>query len=238
MPLLNPFEVLETLHMIQAEKLDIRTITMGISLRDCADHDGATARRRIYGKITRCADRLVAVADEIQQELDGEVFQPGEKVIPDMERLRSIVDMARVNKQKIVFTNGCFDIFHFGHVSYLSKARGFGDILIVGLNSDSSIRRIKGEKRPVIGEKDRVYLLASLACIDYVILFGEDTPERLIGAIKPDVLVKGSDWSIDEVVGREIVEARGGRVELVKLEEGISTSQIIERIIKLYGGNG
>jgi D-beta-D-heptose 7-phosphate kinase/D-beta-D-heptose 1-phosphate adenosyltransferase len=132
----------------------------------------------------------------------------------------------------VVFTNGCFDVLHAGHVRYLAAARQEGDVLVVGLNDDASVRRIKGEGRPVNLQDDRAEVLASLAPVDYVVLFGEDTPLELIRAVQPDVLVKGADWATKGVVGREIVEARGGRVVLVPLAEGRSTTSIVEKIRK------
>lgn len=137
--------------------------------------------------------------------------------------------------KRIVFTNGCFDLVHAGHIYSLETARSFGDILVVGLNSDASIRRLKGPKRPVINQEERAYLLQSLEVVDYVIVFDEDTPEQVIRCIIPDILVKGSDYIAQPVVGREIVEAAGGRVELVNLRAGLSTTNIIKKIITVYG---
>ncbi len=134
--------------------------------------------------------------------------------------------------QKIVFTNGCFDILHRGHVEYLSKAASFGDKLVVGLNSDSSIRRIKGESRPIVCEEDRAVVLSALEMVDYVIIFDEPTPAELIESILPDVLVKGADWAKDEIVGAEIVKANGGEVRRIKLTTGKSTSAIIGKILE------
>lgn len=128
---------------------------------------------------------------------------------------------------KIVFTNGCFDILHLGHVEYLATARSLGDLLIVGLNSDRSVKRLKGEDRPVNPEYARASILAALEFVDYVVLFDEDTPYDLIEAIKPDVLVKGGDYNIDNIVGADLVLANGGKVEIVPLVEGFSTSKII-----------
>ncbi|MBI5656963.1 MAG: D-glycero-beta-D-manno-heptose 1-phosphate adenylyltransferase, partial [Geobacter sp.] len=134
----------------------------------------------------------------------------------------------------IVFTNGCFDLLHAGHVTYLQAARSFGDLLILGLNSDASIRRLKGEKRPLIGEIERAHLMAALDCVDYVVIFDEDTPLKLIEAIRPDVLVKGGDYTRGGVVGHELVESYGGRVELVQFVDGRSTSGIIDQILERY----
>ncbi len=127
---------------------------------------------------------------------------------------------------------------HVGHIRYLQRARAFGDCLILGLNSDASVRRLKGEKRPLIGELDRAHVLAALACVDHVVVFDDDTPLELIRAVHPDVLVKGGDYTREAVVGHELVEQAGGRVELVPVVEGASTSRIVERIAALYGGAG
>lgn len=131
---------------------------------------------------------------------------------------------------RLVFTNGCFDLLHRGHAAYLAAAAELGDRLLVAVNSDASVRRLKGPGRPVLPLEDRTYLLASLRSVDWVTTFDEDTPERLIAALVPDVLVKGADYEPDGVVGREIVERAGGRVELVELVEGRSTSAILERV--------
>ena len=134
----------------------------------------------------------------------------------------------------VVFTNGCFDILHCGHVSYLEFARQQGDLLVLGINSDASVRRNKGEDRPINGEQDRARVLAALECIDYVVLFDEDEPAGLIGELLPDVLVKGEDWA-HYVSGREAVEAAGGKVVLARMVEGRSTTGTIERILQVYG---
>ena len=146
--------------------------------------------------------------------------------------LTAIVEEKKKNGSRIVFTNGCFDILHAGHTCFLQKAKMLGDVLIVGLNSDESVRRLKGNNRPIIPMKERAAILSSLSCVDYISVFDEDTPIKLMGAIKPDILVKGNDYKIEEVVGKDIVESYGGRVELIKLVDGISTSSIIDRIMK------
>ena len=140
----------------------------------------------------------------------------------------------RAQGKKIVFTNGCFDLLHAGHVRLLRKAATFGDRLIVGINSDSSIRRLKGPGRPLLHETDRLEIMSAIDCVSAISLFSESTPKKLISAIRPDVVVKGSDYAVSEVVGREIVEKYGGRVELVKLVEGRSTSNIIDTIIRRH----
>ncbi len=134
---------------------------------------------------------------------------------------------------KVVFTNGCFDILHVGHIRYLQEAWRLGDMLVVGLNSDASVKRLKGEARPVQSESDRAEILAALDCVDYVVIFNEDTPLELISAIKPDILVKGGDWPVEKIVGHEVVLKGGGEVKSLKFHPGQSTSTILESIQKL-----
>jgi D-beta-D-heptose 7-phosphate kinase/D-beta-D-heptose 1-phosphate adenosyltransferase len=151
-------------------------------------------------------------------------------------RVKSLTDGAayagslRGAGRRVVFTNGVFDILHPGHLRYLQQARALGDALIVGLNADASVRRNKGPQRPINDERERAEILAALECVDAVVIFGEDTPADIIRAIQPDVLVKGADWAEDAIVGRDTVEARGGRVVRVPIEQGFSTSGIIEKI--------
>lgn len=131
---------------------------------------------------------------------------------------------------KVVFTNGVFDLLHPGHVRYLQEARALGDALIVAINSDRSVRAIKGPERPVTPEDERAEVLLALACVDAVVVFDEDTPHAVISRIQPDILVKGADWGADDIVGRDVVEARGGRVVRINLVEGISTTELIRRV--------
>jgi D-beta-D-heptose 1-phosphate adenylyltransferase (EC 2.7.7.-) len=140
----------------------------------------------------------------------------------------------RSGEERNSFTNGCFDILHAGHADYLNKAKSLGDILVVGINSDASVRRIKGEKRPILPQQMRAYLLDDLKPVGYVVIFEEDTPLELIKAIKPDVLVKGADWDLDRIVGADFVLSYGGRVERIAFSFDISTSKVIERILGLY----
>ena len=140
----------------------------------------------------------------------------------------------RQEKKKVVFTNGVFDILHAGHVDYLIKAREAGDVLIVGLNNDASVRRIKGEYRPVVPEDQRAFVLSNLKPVDFVVLFGEDTPLKLIEQIVPDILVKGSDWSLDNIVGKDIVLENGGEVKTIEFVNFQSTSGIIRKILERY----
>ena len=140
------------------------------------------------------------------------------------------LDRVKADGGRVVFTNGVFDLLHPGHVRYLRRARALGDALVVGVNTDRSVRVIKGESRPVTPENERAEILAALACVDVVVLFDEETPYELIKRIQPDVLVKGADWSEASMIGRDIVEARGGRVVRVPFEAGYSTTSIIEKI--------
>jgi len=142
----------------------------------------------------------------------------------------AFAESARVAGRTVVFTNGVYDLLHPGHVRYLQHARALGDLLIVGLNSDESVRRYKGPGRPLTPEHERAEILGALECVDAVVVFPEDTPADIVRAIQPDVLVKGADWPADQIVGRETVEARGGRVVLIPVEAGYSTSAIVERI--------
>jgi rfaE bifunctional protein nucleotidyltransferase chain/domain len=154
-------------------------------------------------------------------------------MIVELKELLKLLEKVR-GKKKIVFTNGCFDILHAGHADYLNKAKSLGDILVVGINSDASVRRIKGEKRPILPQQMRAYLLDNLKPVDYVVVFEEDTPLELIKAIKPDVLVKGADWDLERIVGADFVLSYGGRVERIPFSFEISTSKIIERVLDLY----
>ena len=135
----------------------------------------------------------------------------------------------RARGRKLVFTNGCFDILHVGHVDYLSKARRLGDLLVIGLNTDSSVRKVKGKNRPINKESDRAKVLAALSSVDYVTLFSESTPEKLIMKLKPDVLVKGGDWKVKDIVGGDFVMKNGGKVKNIPYIKGYSTTSIIER---------
>jgi D-glycero-beta-D-manno-heptose 1-phosphate adenylyltransferase len=144
--------------------------------------------------------------------------------------LCKIRERLKNEKRKVVFTNGVFDILHRGHVEYLTKAKALGDVLVVGMNTDASVRRLKGPERPVVSQDDRAFVLAALRIVDYVCLFDEDTPYNLIKAVMPDVLVKGSDWAIDDIVGKDIVEAAGGNVQTIDFVPNRSTTNIIKKI--------
>lgn len=154
--------------------------------------------------------------------------------IKTVQELLPLLGILRAAGEKIVFTNGCFDILHTGHTRYLAKARSLGDVLVIGVNSDASVRMIKGEKRPLNAEAERMEALAALECVDFVTLFSEPDPHRIISEVQPDVLVKGGDWPVEKIIGRDVVEARGGTVVNVPYIEGASTTGIIDKIVKLY----
>jgi rfaE bifunctional protein nucleotidyltransferase chain/domain len=143
-------------------------------------------------------------------------------------RLKDILKRRR--DKKVVFTNGCFDILHIGHIRYLRAAKSKGDILVVGLNADESVRRLKGPTRPITPQKERAQILAALEAIDYIVIFNEETPERLIRLIQPDILVKGSDWPLNKIVGADIVHARHGRVLTIPYVKSRSTTNLIKKI--------
>lgn len=154
--------------------------------------------------------------------------------IKNRQEIISLRRNFKKENKKVVFTNGVFDILHSGHIDYLTKSKSLGDILIVGINSDSSVHRIKGEKRPIISERERAFIISSLKPVDYVTLFDEDTPQILIEDIIPDILVKGADWALDKIVGKDIVEKNGGRVQTIEFINNQSTSQIIKLILDRY----
>jgi len=148
--------------------------------------------------------------------------------------LKAKIDAARGAGKKIIFTNGCFDIIHAGHTHYLAAAKALGDVLIVGLNSDASVRSIKGEKRPLVPEDERAEVVAALGCVDFVVIFEEPDPQALVDLLRPDVLVKGGDWREEDVVGRESVASWGGKVVIIPHKKGLSTTNIVERIKAVY----
>jgi D-beta-D-heptose 7-phosphate kinase/D-beta-D-heptose 1-phosphate adenosyltransferase len=150
-----------------------------------------------------------------------------------INELKEIINELKTTGKKIVFTNGCFDIIHAGHVHYLTQAKALGDVLIIGLNSDESVQRLKGNKRPINDQQARATVLSAFACIDYIVIFEEDTPYNLINHIKPDVLVKGGDWQPDEIVGADIVRSYGGEIKSLDFIPARSTSDIINKIKEL-----
>ena len=157
--------------------------------------------------------------------------------VKNLRELVGIRQALKRQRKKVVFTNGCFDLLHRGHVECLRKAKSYGDVLIVGLNSDSSVRKIKGDKRPILPQGDRAEILASLEMVDYVVIFSQETPLDLITSLVPDVLAKGGDYRKDEIVGTEIVESAGGRVVRIRHVPGRSTKGIIGKITRRYQGS-
>ena len=178
------------------------------------------------GTSTVSAQEILATVSSQQHEADQK--------IRNAPLLKNILAGERQKGKTVVFTNGCFDLLHVGHVKYLQSARQLGDLLVLGLNSDASIQRLKGPNRPLIGEEERAHILAALDCIDYVVVFDEDTPLELITALRPDILVKGGDYTPEGVVGKELVESYGGRVELINFVDGKSTTGIVEKILRQY----
>jgi D-beta-D-heptose 7-phosphate kinase/D-beta-D-heptose 1-phosphate adenosyltransferase len=164
----------------------------------------------------------------------GRGHRDSDAKIKNLDVLAAVIEEERLKGKRVVFTNGCFDLLHAGHVKYLQKARTFGDLLVLGLNSDASVRRLKGDRRPLIDEEERAHLLAALDCIDYLVIFDEDTPLQVITTLKPLVLVKGGDYTPEGVVGKDVVESYGGRVELVEFVDGRSTTGLIDRILERF----
>lgn len=154
--------------------------------------------------------------------------------IKQLEELKIIRQQLKAEGKIVVFTNGVFDLIHAGHIDYLKKAKSLGDVLMLGLNSDESVKMIKGDKRPILKELERAFIVANLKPVDYVVLFDEDTPARVIDKLIPDVLVKGADWTLENIVGREVVEEHGGVVKSIEFVNDQSTSKIIESIVSKY----
>ena len=154
--------------------------------------------------------------------------------IKEKKQLLRIVKELKAKRKRIVFTNGCFDLLHIGHVRYLEEAKALGDVLVVGLNTDVSVRKLKGPKRPILPEEERAEILSGLGCVDYITLFHEMDPLKLITSLHPDVLVKGGDWAKEQIVGREVVEMSGGEVVIIPFVEKASTSNLIETILKRF----
>lgn len=154
--------------------------------------------------------------------------------LKSLEELKTIRSALKAENKKVVFTNGCFDIIHAGHIDYLNKAKALGDVLIVALNTDSSVKKIKGDKRPIINEDERAKIISNLKPVDYVVFFDEDTPAELINTLLPDILIKGADWKVDKIVGAETVISNGGVVQTIEFITDQSTSKIIDLITSRY----
>jgi D-beta-D-heptose 7-phosphate kinase/D-beta-D-heptose 1-phosphate adenosyltransferase len=156
------------------------------------------------------------------------------KKIKGRKELLGIIKNLKAKGKRIVFTNGCFDLLHLGHVRYLEKAKSLGDVLVVGVNSDSSVRKLKGPKRPILPEGERTEVLSGLGCVDYITIFNEADPLKLITSLKPNLLVKGGDWTREQIVGREVVERSGGELVIIPFVKGASTSNVIDTILKRF----
>ncbi len=236
-PLRLPTHAREVFDVTGAGDTVIATLAAGLA----AELDLAAAARianMAAGVVVGKVGTATATPDEIRAFATGGSTDPAARKIVSGEAAVAIAARLRAAGKRVVFTNGCFDLLHVGHIRYLQRARSLGDCLILGLNSDASVRRLKGESRPLIGEGDRAHVLAALSCVDYVTVFDDDTPLSLIEAIRPHVLAKGGDYTREQVVGHEIVERDGGRVELVEVVEGASTTAIVEKIARLYGNAG
>ena len=203
-------------------------LAAGLSMEEAAELANVAA-----GIVVAKVGTSTISGPEIVEEISRQHFDTDRK-IKSRDQLRGLLQDARQQGKQIVFTNGCFDLLHVGHVKYLQHARQLGDIFVLGLNSDDSIRRLKGDKRPLIREDERAHLMAALSCIDYVVIFDEDTPLELIEILRPDILVKGGDYTPEGVVGKDLVESYGGRVELIQFVDGKSTTNIINKILASY----
>lgn len=200
-------------------------IASGLTLKESAEIANAAAGI-VVGKVATAT----VTGQEIFEYCNQQSVHFGSKV-KGIKELRAVVEQEKAKGKTIVFTNGCFDLLHVGHIKYLQEAKLLGDILILGLNSDNSVRRLKGDKRPLMSEKDRVQILSALDCIDYITIFDEDTPLKLITELEPNILAKGKDYKKSTVAGWKVVENYGGRVELISLVGGVSTSSIINKIL-------
>ncbi len=233
------------IHLLRARALENQVFVIGVNAVGEADRESLGGHsmaidpegREIFALESRSETFIVDLESKEIQAAKGlfsttrEVLTtvPEEKILP-LPDLLDEVAARRQAGQKLVFTNGCFDLLHAGHVSYLFEARRLGDFLVVGLNSDRSLQRLKGPARPIIPQEERALVLASLSCVDYVVIFDEDTPQRLIETLSPEVLVKGEDWPEEEIVGADLVKSRGGKVVRLPFRYAISTSKIIRRI--------
>ena len=204
-------------------------VAAGLPLVDAARLSNAAA-----GIVVGTVGTTVAESETLARVIDGEASQARSKVLSRAALAARITD-ARAHGMRVVFTNGCFDLLHVGHLHLLQRARALGDLLVVAINDDASVKRLKGTGRPLIPEAQRAEMLAALRFVDYVTLFSEPTPLRLIQALRPDVLVKGGDYTIDQVVGRDVVERHGGRVVVIPLLPGLSTSRLVDTINQRRG---
>jgi D-beta-D-heptose 7-phosphate kinase/D-beta-D-heptose 1-phosphate adenosyltransferase len=198
----------------------------GVSVEDAVRLANVTAGLEVQRPGTAAVTR-----DEIRAEIASTQRLGAQKII-DCDTAARFAEEHRRRGETVVFTNGCFDLLHVGHLQVLAESAAHGDVLVVGVNSDGSVRRLKGPERPIINERDRAALLAALGCVDYVVVYDDDTPHRLLRAIRPDVLVKGGTYALDEVVGHEVVEGYGGRVAVTGTIDGISTTRIVQSLTR------
>ena len=209
---------------------DTVTAVMGIeTFKDTPLAEAARRANIAAGLVVGVVGTSTINRDALDRVMHGALAPSGSKILSRSALVNQLTE-AKQSGSRVVFTNGCFDVLHTGHLHLLQRARALGDLLVVGINSDRSVKRLKGHDRPLIGEDERAELLAALSCVDYVTIFSERTPLRVITAIKPNVLVKGADYSISDVVGRDAVKRWGGRVELVPLLPGFSTTGLVESI--------
>ena len=206
---------------------DMVLATLGAALAGGAAIEDAVRLANVTAgiEVQRAGTSVVSRA-EILAELAAAADRGGRKIV-DRASLAKLAERHRGQGETVVFTNGCFDLLHVGHLAVLAEAAALGDVLVVGVNGDDSVKRLKGPTRPVIGERDRAAMLAALECVDYVVVFDEDTPHALLHAIRPDVLVKGGTYAPHEVVGHEVVTAYGGRIAVTNVIDGISTTKIV-----------
>jgi D-beta-D-heptose 7-phosphate kinase/D-beta-D-heptose 1-phosphate adenosyltransferase len=201
---------------------------LGLALANSLHVEHAVALANVSARLV--VSRFGAATVTLEEMVDSLKEEPLGSKIASKDEIGLIIRNRRLHGRQVVFTNGCFDLFHPGHLEVLKKASGLGDVLVVGVNSDSSVARIKGPTRPILPQSDRVAMLTALSFVDYVVIFDEDTPLAIIEEVQPDILVKGSDWRGKEVIGESVVKARGGRVEFVELINGLSTTSLINKI--------
>jgi len=233
-PILIPAEAREVFDVSGAGDTVIATLAAALSIGTPLA-DGARTANQAAGIVVGKLGTQPILASELSTALrfndERRFFPYSAAKLSDVAAATEKIGQWRAAGERVVFTNGCFDLLHPGHISLLYKARSLGDRLVVGLNTDASIKRLKGSGRPILSEQDRAAMLGALACVDLVVAFAEDTPIELIKALRPDILVKGSDYKPDQVVGKEAVEAYGGSVQLVDLVEGYSTTRLTEKVI-------
>ena len=208
-------------------------LAAGAKIKEAAELSNLAA-----GIVVRKVGTAVATREKLEEIIR---YQSGERVNGKIRPLSELISVSKRLKdegKKVVFTNGCFDLLHIGHLRYLQKAKEAGDVLIVGINSDSSMRRLKGTKRPIVQQNERAEILSALECVDYVVIFSEDTPYRVIRAIRPDILVKGGDYEAGQIVGTDLVKLSGGKVLVIGEVKNHSTTLLVKAILDRYNGNG